>query len=197
MCFLVSKWYDSRKRFIVKIPYKKFFIACGLVLLVQGAVIYGFATSAAQPTKSTAPPLQQNTTITHPAPPPSDITIENLFNEVNSERIKAGLSPLTLNYYLNQSAADKCADMAEYNYWAHENPNGTSPWYFVGKYVRYRTAGENLAKEFHTTAGLVRGWMSSPTHRDNIVKPEFTQVGYGICEDETYKTIVVQHLVGF
>jgi hypothetical protein len=44
----------------------------------------------------------------------------------------------------------------------------------------YKYAGENLAKDFDTSAGAVQGWMNSPGHRANILNANYTDVGFAV-----------------
>lgn len=122
-------------------------------------------------------------------------TVSELLALTNAERAKVGVAPLVLDDRLNGSAGAKCADMDKYNYWAHDNPNGTTPWDFIKSVTYYQTAGENLAQGFTTSNQVVTGWMNSETHKANVLSTAYTNVGYGICTDEALGTVVVQHLV--
>jgi hypothetical protein len=67
------------------------------------------------------------------------------------------------------------------NYWAHVSPSGIQPWYwFAQANYPYTYAGENLAKDFDTSAGTVQGWMNSPGHKANILNVNYTQVGFAV-----------------
>lgn len=125
----------------------------------------------------------------------SDLNPSNLLVAVNMERSKAAMTDLTLDAKLNASASDKCTDMATYNYWSHDNPNGTKWQSFVNKQTTYLSAGENLAHGFTTTPQVIDGWMNSPTHKANIMNSQYTNVGYAICSDEKLGNIVVQHFI--
>lgn len=126
----------------------------------------------------------------------TDIRVDALLASTNAQRGSLGLNPLKLNAALSQAAAAKAADMFASNYWAHNSPQGKTPWSFiVGSGYRYTIAGENLAKNFSTSGGVVSAWMASPTHRDNIVKPGYQDVGFAVVNgvlngEET--TLVVQ-----
>jgi hypothetical protein len=82
------------------------------------------------------------------------------------------------------------------NYWAHNSPTGTTPWDFItASGYKYVVAGENLAKNFSTSQAVVNAWMASPTHKDNIVKPSYKEIGFAVVNgtlngEET--TLVVQ-----
>ena len=98
---------------------------------------------------------------------------------LNQERADKGLDELKLNDKLNTSAQLKANDMKEFDYWAHDNPNGTTPWYFFGLAgYEYRKSGENLAKCWSTPEKTVDAWINSPTHKENILG-DFTDAGFG------------------
>lgn len=126
----------------------------------------------------------------------TDIRVDQLLSGTNAQRQASGLIPLTYNVTLSQAAAAKAQDMFTKDYWAHNSPEGKTPWSFIqAAGYTYTVAGENLAKNFATSRGVVDAWMASPTHRDNIVKPSYRDVGFAIMNgtlggEET--TLVVQ-----
>lgn len=126
----------------------------------------------------------------------TDIRVEQLLTDTNAERAKSGLSQLTLNGTLSTAAAAKAADMFTNGYWAHNSPQGKTPWDFIiGSGYHYTLAGENLAKNFQTSDGVVSAWMASPSHKANMVKPGYQDVGFAVVNgvlngEET--TLVVQ-----
>ncbi len=124
----------------------------------------------------------------------SNISIDGLLEKTNQERQKAGLSNLVLNKELNQAALAKAQDMFNDQYWAHTAPDGKQAWDFIkeAKYV-YKYAGENLARDFNNDSEVVEAWMNSPSHRDNIVNEEFTQMGLAVVTDtlKGFKTTLV------
>jgi len=94
----------------------------------------------------------------------TDIRVDQLLNSTNAKRQENGLSSLQLNSTLSQAAAAKAADMLTNGYWAHNSPSGKTPWDFIiGSGYRYTLAGENLAKNFQSSDGVVEAWMASPT----------------------------------
>jgi hypothetical protein len=126
----------------------------------------------------------------------TDIRVEQLLADTNTQRAQAGLSQLSLNGTLSQAAAAKAADMLANNYWAHNSPGGKTPWDFIiGSGYQYTLAGENLAKNFQTSTGVVDAWMASPSHRANVLKSGYQDVGFAVVNgvlngEET--TLVVQ-----
>ncbi len=127
----------------------------------------------------------------------TDITIEKLLEKTNQERTSGGLPPLHYNDQLATAACNKGQDMFTYNYWAHYRPgDGTAPWHFIKQSgYQYEYAGENLAQGFLFSDAVVQGWMNSPTHRANIMRPEYDDVGFcvtnGVLQNEE-TTLVVQ-----
>lgn len=110
------------------------------------------------------------------------ITAENIFNGVNEARYNAGLPILKRNPVLDAAAKRKLDDMRAKNYFAHDTPDGMKPWIFFEGY-EYKRAGENLAHQFDTVQETVDGWIASPTHYANIVKPEYTETGIAVDGD--------------
>ncbi len=116
----------------------------------------------------------------------------------NNDRTANGLTTLTLDSDLAAAAQLKANDMAANGYFAHVSPTGKTPWYWLGKVgYQYTYAGENLAVNFDDSKAVEDAWMASPTHHANIVKPQYTRVGYGIASgiyEGKQTTFVVQLL---
>lgn len=120
--------------------------------------------------------------------------IQAVHERVNIERRNVNIGSLALDERLNQSAAIKCQDHTTYDYWAHDNPNGTVWSTFIDDSTDYTVAGENLAKGYKKADRVVYGWMNSPLHKENIVNAQFTRVGYAYCKGTAVNhDIVVQH----
>lgn len=126
----------------------------------------------------------------------TNITAEELVSLTNTKRTEAGLPQLTINPVLSQAAQAKAADMIAKNYWAHTSPDGVTPWvWFKNVGYRYLYAGENLARDFSDSTGVISAWMNSPTHRDNIMSNRYREIGIAVVHD-TFQgqptTLVVQ-----
>lgn len=108
----------------------------------------------------------------------SDITSANIISLTNIERSGAGLTRLEESKTLNQAAQMKLDHMIENDYFSHNSPDGTTPWYwFETAQYDYQHAGENLAMDFDYAANQHKAWMNSVTHRQNIMSPKYTQIG--------------------
>lgn len=110
-----------------------------------------------------------------------DLSTQRLLELTNNEREKQHIASVKLNPVLAQAAALKADYMFEKNFWAHNGPDGTTPWYFFKKVgYNYTYAGENLARGFTTTPEVMQAWMNSPTHRENILSPNYQETGFAI-----------------
>ena len=97
---------------------------------------------------------------------------------VNAQRAAYGLSALAMDGALMTAAqirSDECI-----TYYGHTRPDGSSCFTVLDQCgVSYRGAGENIAAGYVTPEDVVNGWMNSPSHRENILDPEFTRIGVG------------------
>ena len=126
----------------------------------------------------------------------TNVTIERILELVNQERSKANLSALAVSPELSSAAQKKASDMFSKDYWAHVSPTGTTPWEFITTSgYKYVYAGENLGKSFDNSEDLVAAWMKSPTHRANILKPEYQELGLAVVNGKLVgedTTLIVQ-----
>lgn len=123
-----------------------------------------------------------------------NIDQKKLIELTNIERQKNGLSPVSENEALDRAAALKAQNMFSENYWAHFAPSGKTPWDFIlGSGYKFIYAGENLAKNFTSSDDVVKAWMASPTHRDNLLNSKYQDIGIAVAEGTLngQKTILV------
>lgn len=127
----------------------------------------------------------------------TEITAVKVLEATNQVREKLNLPKLVSNDKLSNSAQAKAQDMFSKGYWAHNAPDGTTPWsFFQTAGYEYKFAGENLAKDFYNTDSLINAWMKSPTHKANIVNQNYSEIGIGVVNGQLngYETtLVVQH----
>lgn len=109
---------------------------------------------------------------------------------VNRERAARGLPRLVVQPELQRAAQRQSDDMGARKFFAHVNPDGLTPTDRIraAGYPAPSWTGENLYAGFEadaTPAAAVRGWMHSPGHRANILRPQFTEAGIGIADEPT------------
>lgn len=110
-----------------------------------------------------------------------NITSYELLAFTNKQRQHENILPLALSSELSSAAALKAKDMFAKGYWAHTSPDGITPWqYFQVVGYDYTYAGENLARGFSTSNGVVDAWMASPTHRENMLSVNYQEVGFAV-----------------
>jgi len=127
----------------------------------------------------------------------SSISADQLVALTNQQRTANGLPALSVDARLVNSSNMKAQDMFTKDYWAHNSPDGTTPWYWFGQAgYSYSYAGENLAKDFDTSSGVMDGWMASSGHRANILSPNYTNIGITVMNGTLLgapTTLVVAH----
>ena len=108
---------------------------------------------------------------------------------LNRERARHGLQPLTPNPLLDLASQRHSDDMVARRFFEHDTPEGVPPEQrivaagYAGEGV---WVGENIYAGAGPDATPVRAashWMKSPGHRENILRPQFTEVGVGISYD--------------
>ncbi len=110
-----------------------------------------------------------------------------VFRLVNEERAKEGIQPLRLNDPLMIVAETKSRDMVEELYFSHTSPVYGDMGSLLDTFqIDYRYAGENIATGQPTAEVVMQAWMSSPSHRANILNPRFNQIGIGTVQGGLY-----------
>jgi uncharacterized protein YkwD len=116
---------------------------------------------------------------------------QSCFNEVNRQRWARGLQPLKFSERLLEVARDYSRRMAEEGFFSHEDLEGRTVRQRVNEAgIRWQVLGENLAYSrgyINPVAVAMRGWLASPSHRRNLLDPEYryTAVGAWIGDDGT------------
>lgn len=122
--------------------------------------------------------------------------VVDLTNETRSD---VSLGSLSRSTTLDRAAELKAQHMARNSYFAHYAPDGTSPWFWFDEAgYNYIHAGENLAVHFTDSDEVVDAWMNSPSHRDNILNGNYTEIGVGTAKGtyQGYETVFVVQLFG-
>ncbi len=124
----------------------------------------------------------------------------------NDSRQEAGLSPMHETRALMQAAQSHADDMAKRRYLAHVSPTGETAFdrYLDAGGNRWDAIAENIGLcgncgpdlDYDDVRNIHMGWMSSASHRDNILSPALTQFGFGIALDEAGKAYAVEMFAG-
>ena len=147
---------------------------------------------------------------------------KKIHNLINAERKKKGLAALGWQESLNRIARRYSQDMSKRNFFAHNDPEGNSfldRYKEEGFACRLRIGnttylgGENIAQDnlYHSVlyrngvpyydwntedeiaASIVKGWMNSKGHRENILTPYFKHHGIGLSISDDGKVYVTQN----
>lgn len=139
---------------------------------------------------------------------------------VNEQRRQEGLTALDYDTRLAEIARRHSKDMATKDYFSHTSPSGDTfqDRYEAADYEcqvevsanRYATGGENIAftwayaqietetgsvsydgNETQIARGIVRGWMNSKGHRENILTDHWQSEGIGVAITETSEGVKV------
>ena len=119
-----------------------------------------------------------------------------VFNLINEQRTKNGLSALKIDSEVQNVARIKAQDMVNNNYFSHTSPTYGSPFDMLNSFkVSYKTAGENIAGNSSNSAA-VTAWMNSSGHKANILNSSFNYTGIGVVKGSKYGKIYVQMFIG-
>ena len=125
----------------------------------------------------------------------SAISSQQLLFLINGSRQEQKLPPLAFSPELSQAADLKITDMFFNNYFEHTSPTGLTPWHWFRQAgYKFLYAGENLARDFSQADDAFNAWMASPSHRANILNPNFKEIGLAVRDgkiDGRLTTLVV------
>lgn len=109
----------------------------------------------------------------------SEVSAE-LVQRTNSIRGSFGLNSLSESGLLDVVARQKAQSMADGSYFSHVSPGGKGPWrWLIDIGYGYEEAGENLAVSYVDDWDIVDAWMNSPSHRENVLRASFDEMGVG------------------
>ncbi|MDP2156852.1 MAG: CAP domain-containing protein [Nitrospirota bacterium] len=141
---------------------------------------------------------------------------------INAERKKRGLAALGWQESLNRIAQRYSQDMSRRNFFSHNDPEGNSfmdryqeegfacslkigNTTYLGaeniaqdnlyKSIQYHNGvpSYNWNTEDEIAASIVKGWMNSKAHRENILTPYFKRQGIGLAISGDGKVYVTQN----
>ena len=105
--------------------------------------------------------------------------VDEIVTLVNQAREKEGLQPLTLDPQLRKGAQVRAAECVKV--FSHTRPDGTSYKTAISEAgVVSNYTGENVACGHSSAQQVVKAWLNSPGHKDNILNSNFTKIGVGL-----------------
>lgn len=93
---------------------------------------------------------------------------------INASRIAVGDNTLIESHILDIRAQMRAEMLCATGQFSHDNFRVLD---FAG--LKYKWGGENLARDFVDATSTHEALMASPTHRANILKREYKEVGLG------------------
>lgn len=117
---------------------------------------------------------------------------DELLKLINEKRAAVGAPPLAMSSLLVEVAQSHSDEMAANNFFGHNSLNGVT---FVDRIKKagyeFTAAAENLfagSGPYNSPEYVVKVWMNSPSHQENMLNPVYTQVGIGyrFNPDSTY-----------
>ena len=119
------------------------------------------------------------------SPRPEILSIERkVFEMVNARRRQYGLQLVTWNDALEQAARQHSENMGINKFFDHIDPDGSNVRDRVNKFdLEWSGLGENLALNYggkNLVEQAVEQWMNSSAHRDNMLKPTWTESAVGV-----------------
>jgi uncharacterized protein YkwD len=123
-----------------------------------------------------------------PAAPAARVSLAaralELVNDIRARGTRCGdrsyspAPPVRLSDTLNDVALGHAADMARHDYFEHQDLAGRSPAERVrAAGYREQRVGENIAYGPESADEVVKGWLDSPGHCENIMDPRFAEMG--------------------
>jgi uncharacterized protein YkwD len=110
----------------------------------------------------------------------------------NARRAAHGVKPLRAARCPRRFAAPWARHMARTQQLVHHS--SLRPLLHCGRSAH--AAGENIAWNYNTPRSVVRGWMSDPPHRHNLLNPAFTRIGVAGARLGHGATYAIQDFVG-
>jgi uncharacterized protein YkwD len=107
-------------------------------------------------------------------------TAQQVVNLINQARISHGCQPFNVSPQLSAAAQAHSQDMAINNFLGHNGSDGSS----LGERLtragyKWRMVAENIAAGQPTPEAVVVSWMSSGSHRANILNCALRDIGIG------------------
>jgi uncharacterized protein YkwD len=128
------------------------------------------------------------------AAPDMNATLLRVLELTNQERQKVGAAPLAISTELNSAAQTYSQVLATTQCFAHDCGDVPEMADRMGRagYQNWTALGENIAAGYPTPEAVVAGWMASEGHRNNLLSPNYAEIGIGLALGGGYGTFWTQ-----
>jgi uncharacterized protein YkwD len=184
-------------------------LAVGAVVLVVSTTVGTGVGALDAATPSVGDPLEDFTDAIEADVNTTEVERE-IHAQINAERRARGLAPLAYRERTAASAGEHSTWMASSGQLEHANLAAQYRCEPAGENIAYTYASEDIVTDDGVTVnyygneteiarGLVRQWMHSPEHRENLLDPRFSGEGIGVAigeGDEGRRVYATQALCG-
>ncbi|RIB14746.1 CAP domain-containing protein [Gigaspora rosea] len=98
---------------------------------------------------------------------------------VNNERQKAGVKELVWDSRLEKVAQLQSEFMASCNSCTHASDSGNLGTRVEAQGFSWSGCAENVAEGYKDEESVVKGWLTSSGHKNNMLNPKYTHFGAG------------------
>jgi uncharacterized protein YkwD len=131
---------------------------------------------------------EAQTHLAAPEPEDTENISETLVERINLERARIHLNPLTEDARLSEAAAQHSRDMARNDFFSHRGFDGSMPEKRVRRQgYNWTYVSENVICGIEGSSEIVKKWMASREHRNNMLSPLAVHIGIGRGADHESK----------
>ncbi|MGM0853916.1 MAG: cell wall-binding repeat-containing protein [Bacillota bacterium] len=128
--------------------------------------------------------MREDFTITNPDVNETELRYsmeKQILDQANALRARHLIAPLQADSEAREVARAHSKDMAERNFFSHDNPDGLSSFQRMDQAgISYSSAGENIAAGQFNAIAAHDAWVNSSGHRKNLLSPLFKKLGVGV-----------------
>ncbi len=107
--------------------------------------------------------------------------LKDLIELLNEVRAINEAGPLSMDSKLTAVAEQHAAYMLQYNTLSHSGRNESNfEKRILNEGYSYKSAAENIAFGAASNEEVLDIWMNSPPHKENLINPQFTEIGIGV-----------------
>lgn len=144
-------------------------------------------------------PADVNKPVAATADDPLRVLAHKIFTLANRQRRLHGVHQLEWNDRVADQARQHSLNMMERGFFSHSDPvRGPLGARLHAARVNWSRCGENIFRERgmdDPADAAIEGWMKSPSHRQSLLDPLFTQTGVGIAISPDTEYFITQEFI--